>query len=309
MTEEQLKEEWVALSIEVGKLSTKYFMGQVLELIDIEETNVVLIQGYLDNSVVKSHFPLLKDILNTGFYTPVKLILNGGKLEILEEKQTVQTMKNLDHDFSENSTAYVLSENLDEKTITLEYLKANTEESKNHIEFWNNAVKKPFDDLNKNEIKNKIEAHNLPRTFEYKPKGIIVGILLFAVLGFSILFLYFKEGMADSTSLWMSILMLTLSGLSLFLYLNTTKVTLTKEGINIKPLLNPRTVLWSDISSIDKFTNSLLPKSLITYQPTKSSDQKNVWGGYVIPLDNRNIEENLLILKELHYYYTEVAPI
>ena len=155
--------------------------------------------------------------------------------------------------------------------------------------------------MKENQLKEKIQNYNLPHTFSYKPKGIVFSLTLFATLGFALLYIFVKEGMVDFKTLGVSVLMFSISGLSLFLYLRPTKVTLTQEGIHIKSMRNPRKILWSDIASIDMFTNKL-----ITYQPSKSSPQKNVWGGYVIPLDNRDMKKRLQMLQELHYFYTEV---
>jgi len=301
MTENQLKEEYVALSLNNENPSSRYFTGKILKVADAEEGSIALLQGYLDNAVIRTHFPLLTDLLSDGFYTPVKLFLNGGQVEILEEAKAIKNIENLNHDFSLDTTAYLLSENLDDEASTLEVITTDDQVNAYYIEFWKSATEGIFGTLSKDAIKEKIQNYNLPQTFTYKPKGLIFVLIFFTALGIFILNIFFKEGMTDLKTLGMSVLMFSLSGLSLFVYLKPTKVTLTQEGIHIEPMRNPRTVLWSDIASIDMLTNKL-----IAYQPSKSSPQKNVWGGYVIPLDNRDMKKRLQMLQELHYFYTEV---
>ena len=70
MTENQLKEEYVALSLNNENPSSRYFTGKILKVVDAEEGSIALLQGYLDNAVIRTHFPLLTKLLSDGFYTP-----------------------------------------------------------------------------------------------------------------------------------------------------------------------------------------------------------------------------------------------
>ena len=298
MTESKLKKEWLILSTD-DTMEKKYFYGKVIKISDIEDGQVVLSEGYLDNAVIRESFPELKELLNDGLYTPIRLFINGGKLELLEKKNMIETLENLKFDFSAEGTSYFLYEELAGEQSTFEYLAPNDEVNKNYIEFWKTTTAKPFDSMSRDEVDEVMSKYNLPLSIENKPIGLLLATVFFSLLGFGLLYLLIQEGKQDFMMFGVSLLLLLGAGASLFLYIKPTLVVLTQKGIEIKGIRSFE-ILWSEIESIDIFANKM-----ITYMPNESSSKKKVYGGYVIPLQQKPLEETLVMLRELHYFYAE----
>ena len=85
---------------------------------------------------------------------------------------------------------------------------------------------------------------------------------------------------------------------SLYIHLKPTQVILDEEGIHIIRMTS-QTILWNEIAAISNFG------SMVTYQPSSISCQKEVVGGYALPLDKTAFRENLKMLKELHSFYKD----
>jgi len=120
MTKKQLKAKWIFLS-EDYTLEKAYFYGTILDILEFEEkSNVVLIEGFLDNNKMKKLFPHLSNILNKQFFTPVKLFVNGGKMGILDDETIIKTLINLEIDFTTEKIPYLISEKLNENRVILE---------------------------------------------------------------------------------------------------------------------------------------------------------------------------------------------
>lgn len=297
----KLKQEWITLFTNSRDMENKYFYGQVIEVLSMDEGQVVLVEGYLDNQVTKVVFPELKNLLNDELYTPIKLFLNGGKTELLDEENMLQTLENLNSDFSLEETPYFLYEDLRGEQSTFAQLSANDEVSKYYINFWKEATAKPFDGMTQNEVDGVISKYNLPLKIENKPKQLLFGTVLFSIIGLLLLYIFIEEEKQDFMMLATSMFLIFGAGLSLFLYVNPTMVTLTRQGIEVKGLRSFQ-ILWSEIDSIDIFANQM-----ISYIPNESSSKKRVFGGYVIPLQQKPLEETLLMLRELHYFYGEYS--
>lgn len=289
MTEDNLKEEWIVLSTKNVNIESKYFYGQVIEVLSIDDGQVILLEGYLDNVAIGVSFPELKNLLNDRFYTPIRLFLNGGKAELLDEQNMIQTLENLNFDFSSEETSYFLYEDLDDEQSAFEELQVNDEVSKYYIDLW--------DSMTKSEIDMVTSKYNLPLSIENNTKQFLFSSMLLSLLGFSMLYLLFKEDSIDFIMLGVSIFLILGAGFSFFLYLNPNIVTLTEEGIEIKGIRSFK-ILWSEIETMDIFVNGM-----ITYIPNESSSKKKIVGGYVIPIQQTPIGDTLLMLRELHYVY------
>ena len=145
---------------------------------------------------------------------------------------------------------------------------------------------------------NTIQNYNLPITLTYQPKILLVGSVIFGILGLGVLYLFFITEKTDYTLLGSSIFFLLLTLFSLYIYLRPTQVILDEEGIHIVRMKS-QTILWNEIAAISHFG------SMVTYQPSRISCQKEVVGGYVLPLDKAAFRENLKMLKELHHFYKD----
>jgi len=299
MTKDKLKKEWIILATKNANSKNKYFYGQVIEILDIDDGQVILVEGYLDNVAIRVNFPELKNSLNDEFYTPIKLFLNGGKAELLDEKNMLQTLENLKFDFSSEETPYFLYEDLENEQSTFKELEADNEGSKYFIDFWKANTAKPFDGMTQSEVDDVIAQYNLPLTIVNKPKQLLFSGIFFLLLGFSILYLLLQESSYDYMMLGISIFLVFGGVLSFFLYFKPSIVILTEKGIEIEGIRSFK-ILWSEIESINIFANRM-----ITYMPNESSSKKKVFGGYVIPLQQKPLEKTLFMLQELHYFYGE----
>jgi len=151
MTKKQLKEKWIFLSEDYTP-DKAYFYGKILDILEFEKkSTIVLVEGYLDNNSVKILFPNLTAMLNKQFFTPIKLFVNGGKMGILEDSTIIQTLINLDIDFSMESIPYMLSEKLDETHVILESLDDKNDADSYSAELWN-ATKLEIEDNLENDF-------------------------------------------------------------------------------------------------------------------------------------------------------------
>jgi hypothetical protein len=136
----------------------------------------------------------------------------------------------------------------------------------------------------------------LPITLTYQPKILLVGSILFALIGLGVLYLFFITPEKDYILLGSANFFIILALFSLYIHLKPTQVVLDEEGIHIVRMKS-QTIKWHEIAGISNFG------TLITYQPTKISCKKEVVGGYALPLDRKEFRENLKMLQELHYFY------
>jgi len=138
--------------------------------------------------------------------------------------------------------------------------------------------------------------YTLPITLSYQPKILLVGSILFGLLGLGILYLFFLTPEKDYILLASANFFIILGLFSLYIHLKPTQVVLDEEGIHIIKL-KVQSIKWHEIAGISNFG------TLITYQPTQISCKKEVVGGYALPLDKKDFRKNLKMLHELHHFY------
>jgi len=136
----------------------------------------------------------------------------------------------------------------------------------------------------------------LPLTLTYQPKILLIGSILFGIIGLGVLYLFFITPEKDYILLGSANFFIMLALFSLYIHLKPTRVILDEEGIHIVRMAS-QTIKWHEIAGISNY------RTLITYQPTQISCKKEVVGGYALPLDRKDFKQNLKMLQELHFFY------